>query len=47
MTPILYVLGAAFVGLALVWPLSFFGYRFYRDVVEAEEAKHAKDAAHH
>jgi hypothetical protein len=46
MTPILYVLGAAFVGLAVLWPLSFFGYGFYRDLVHKEEEKHASHGGH-
>ena len=46
MTPILDILGFAFVGLAVVWPLSFFGYRYYRELVDAEEARHAAEGKH-
>jgi hypothetical protein len=46
MTPVLDILGFAFVGLAVLWPLSFFGYRFYRGLVEAEEARHAAEGKH-
>jgi hypothetical protein len=46
MTPILDVLGVVFVGLAVVWPLSFFGYRFYADTVAAEMRKHQQDMGH-
>ena len=46
MTPLLDLLGAAFVGLAVVWPLSFFGHRFYRETVEAELKRHAEEGRH-
>jgi hypothetical protein len=46
MTPILYILGAAFLGLAVLWPLSFFGYNMYRDLVQKEEEKHASHGGH-
>ncbi|HTB35208.1 MAG TPA: hypothetical protein VK842_10115 [bacterium] len=46
MTPILDLLGAAFVGLAVVWPLSFFGHRFYSETVEAELKRHAQEGGH-
>jgi hypothetical protein len=45
-TPILPILGIAFFGLAVVWPLSFFGYRYYRELVDAEEARHAAEGKH-
>ena len=46
MTPILYILLAAFVGLAVIWPLSFFGYRYYVELVHKEEEKHAQQGGH-
>ena len=46
MTPILYVLLVAFIGLAVIWPLSFFGYSFYAELVHKEEEKHAKHGGH-
>ena len=46
MTPILDVLGAAFIGLAVVWPLSFFGYGFYADTVAAEMKRHEQGGGH-
>lgn len=46
MTPILSILAAIFVGLAVVWPLSYFGYKFYAGLVEAENEKHAKQGGH-
>lgn len=46
MTPILSVLGLAFIGLAVVWPLAFFGHQYYREMVEAEEARHAAEGKH-
>jgi hypothetical protein len=47
MTPLLYVFYAAFVGLAVVWPLAFFGHRFYADLVAAENEKHARQGGGH
>jgi hypothetical protein len=47
MSPLLYVLYAAFIGLAFVWPLAFFGYRYYASLVAAEMEKHGKRAAGH
>ncbi|HTB22244.1 MAG TPA: hypothetical protein VK914_06025 [bacterium] len=47
MTPLLPILYAVFIGLALIWPLAFFGYRFYVDLVAAETEKHAKQAPGH
>jgi hypothetical protein len=46
MTPILTILAGAFFFLAVVWPLSHFGYRFYLQLVEAEEKKHAAHGGH-
>lgn len=46
MTPILAIIGCAFVGLAVIWPLSFFGYSFYAELVHNEEEKHAKHGGH-
>lgn len=47
MTPILYLLAAIAIAIAVVWPLSYFGYNFYAKLVEAENAKHAKQGAKH
>jgi hypothetical protein len=41
MNPVQYILVAAFVALAVIWPISFFGYKFY------EELTHVKDSAKH
>jgi hypothetical protein len=41
MTPVHYILFAAFFGLAVIWPISFFGYKFY------EQLTHVNDAGHH
>ncbi len=46
MTPILYILCALFVGLAVVWPLAFFGFHFYADLVAKENEKHAARGGH-
>ena len=46
MTILLPLLGAAFVGLAVVWPLAFFGYRYYTELVAQETAKHAHSGGH-
>jgi len=46
MTPILSILGVAFLGLAIVWPLSYFGYKFYADLVKKETEKHEKQGGH-
>lgn len=46
MTPILTILGCAFLFLAVIWPLSYFGYKFYAGLVEAEEKKHAAHGGH-
>ena len=46
MTPILPILGAAFIGLALLWPLAFFGYHYYREMVDAETARHEAEGKH-
>lgn len=45
-TPILYVILIAAVGLAVVWPLSFFGFEFYADLVAKENEKHAQHGGH-
>jgi hypothetical protein len=35
------ILLASFVGLALIWPISFFGYKFYQKLTQVEDsAKH-------
>jgi hypothetical protein len=47
MTPLLYVFYAAFIGLAFVWPLAFFGYRFYAGLVAAEMKKHETQSGGH
>jgi hypothetical protein len=41
MTWVHYLLGAAFVGLIVVWPISFFGYKFYAELT------HVNDPGHH
>lgn len=46
MTPLLAIIGCAFVGLAVVWPLSYFGYEYYAELVHNEEEKHAKHGGH-
>lgn len=46
MTPILPILGVAFLALAIVWPLSYFGYKYYIGLVEAENEKHSKQGGH-
>lgn len=46
MTPILILLGCAFLGLAVVWPLAYFGYEFYSSTIHAEEEKHARQGGH-
>lgn len=46
MTPILSILAAAFLFLAVIWPLSYFGYKFYAGLVDAENEKHAKHGGH-
>jgi hypothetical protein len=40
------LLVVAFFGLAIVWPLAYFGQKFWKDVVRAEEEKHAKHGGH-
>ncbi len=41
MTWVHYLLFAAALGLAIIWPLSFFGYRFYRDLTQTgDHGKH-------
>lgn len=47
MTPIHILLAIAFVGLAIVWPLAYFGQQFWKDLVKAEEEKHAKHNGGH
>jgi hypothetical protein len=47
MTPIHSILGALFIGLAIVWPLAYFGQQYWKDLVKAEEEKHAKQGGHH
>lgn len=37
MPSIFYVFGAIFVGLLVIWPISFFGYKFYEDTIHAEQ----------
>jgi hypothetical protein len=38
MTWVHYLLIAAFVGLAIIWPISFFGYEFYLSCTHVDEA---------
>ena len=40
MTWVHYLLGAAFVGLIVVWPISFFGYRFFAELTHVNEPDH-------
>jgi hypothetical protein len=41
MTWVHYLLIAAFVGLAFIWPISFFGYQFYLGCTHVDDpAKH-------
>lgn len=47
MTPILPLLGCVFLGLAVVWPLAFFGHQFYAATVKAEEERHAAEGGKH
>lgn len=47
MTPILTILAAAAVGIAVIWPLSYFGYNYYKGLVDAENEKHAKQGGAH
>ncbi|MES2201891.1 MAG: hypothetical protein V4498_06550 [candidate division FCPU426 bacterium] len=36
-----YILLASVIGLAVIWPLSFFGYRYYRGLIDSgDQAKH-------
>ena len=46
MTPVLTIIGIAFICLAVLWPLSYFGYGFYADLVHKEDEKHAKRGGH-
>ena len=46
MNPVLILLGLAFIGLAVIWPLSYFGYAYYAQTVHDEEAKHAQHGGH-
>ncbi len=46
MNPIHILLGVSFIGLALIWPLAFFGYKYFRDTTHAEMEKHAKHGSH-
>lgn len=47
MTPILTVLGMAFIVLAVLWPLAYFGQKYWKDLVKAEEEKHAQEGVKH
>lgn len=47
MTPLLWILGAVFLGLAVIWPLAYFGQNFWKELVAAEEARHAKEGGKH
>lgn len=42
MTPVHILLIVAFFGLAIVWPLAYFGQQYWKDLVQAETEKHAK-----
>ena len=37
MTWVHVLLMATFVGLAVVWPISFFGYKFYADLTHVDD----------
>jgi len=47
MSPLSCIFYAALFGLLVVWPLAFFGYRYYASLVAAETEKHAKQAVGH
>jgi hypothetical protein len=38
MTWVHYLLIAAFIGLGLVWPISFFGYKFYAQLTQSPDS---------
>ena len=38
MLPIHIVMIAIFVGLAVIWPISFFGYKFYQQLTHVEDS---------
>lgn len=40
------LLASAFVGLAVIWPLAFFGYKYFQDTTRDEMEKHAKHGGH-
>ena len=46
MTPILILYAVAFLGLAVIWPLAYFGQKFWKELVAAENEKHAKHGGH-
>ncbi|HTA16987.1 MAG TPA: hypothetical protein VK786_04510 [bacterium] len=47
MCPLSCFFAAAAVALAVIWPLAFFGYRYYASLVAAEMKKHEEQAAGH
>jgi hypothetical protein len=40
MTWVHVLLASAFAGLIVVWPIAFFGYKFYQDCTHVDEAPH-------
>ena len=47
MTPILAILATIFLALAIVWPLAYFGQQYWKDLVAAENEKHAQQGGKH
>jgi hypothetical protein len=47
MTPIILILGITFIALAVIWPLAYFGQQYWKELVAAEEAKHAQEGGKH
>lgn len=47
MSPLSLIFYAVLVGLLVIWPLAFFGYRYYASLVAAEIQKHEKQASGH
>lgn len=47
MNPVKVILLSAFIGIAFVWPLAYFGQQFWKDLVKAEEERHAQEGGQH
>ena len=47
MSPMSYFFYAVLFVLLVIWPLAFFGYRYYASLIAAETEKHEKQAAGH